>query len=92
VTAMGTIVNHGLPAAARRGPGIAIGRLPPGLRDALASALHPAFLVSACVAFLAWVIAMLGVKEVALSRSVDELAAVEAAAGTPNPGETRPTS
>jgi EmrB/QacA subfamily drug resistance transporter len=88
VTAMGTIVNHGLPAGARRGTGVAIGRLPPGLRDALASALHPAFLVSACIAFAVWVIAVVGVQEVTLSRSVEDLAAVEASAGTPDPGET----
>ncbi len=86
VTAMGTIVNHGLPAAARRGAGVSIGRLPPGLRDALANALHPAFLASACVAVLVWVIAVLGVKETTLSRTVDDIATVEAAAGTPNPG------
>ncbi len=86
VTVMGTIVNHGLPAGARAGGGVAIHRLPPGLRSALADALHPAFLAATVVALLVWAIAVLGVKEVALRRSVDEVSAVEAAAGTPNPG------
>jgi hypothetical protein len=35
------------------------------------------------------VIAVMGVKEVALRQSVDELTAAEAAAGAPNPGEVR---
>jgi hypothetical protein len=54
-------------------------RLPPALRDDLASALKPAFLAAACVAILVWVIALLGVKEVPL-RSGFEDAASEVAA------------
>jgi EmrB/QacA subfamily drug resistance transporter len=91
VTLMGTIVNHGLPAQARRGgPGITIGRLPPHVRDALANALHPAFLASSVIALGVWAIAVFGVKEVALKRSVDEISAVEASAATPNPGPGSP--
>jgi EmrB/QacA subfamily drug resistance transporter len=91
VTIMGALVNHGLPAAATRrgGEGAAIHRLPPALRVALANALHPAFLVATAVALGVWVIAVIGVKEVALRQSVDELTAAEAAAGAPNPGEVR---
>jgi EmrB/QacA subfamily drug resistance transporter len=86
VSVMGVIVNAGLPAQASTGEGVAIHRLPPALRDALASALKPAFLASTCVALLVWVIAVIWVKEVPLRRSVEPIAAAEAAAGTPNPG------
>ena len=48
VTIMGVIVNQGLPA----GVSAARSRHPPpaaGRREALANALHPAFLAAACV-------------------------------------------
>jgi hypothetical protein len=84
VTVMGVLVNHGQP------PGVAGGseatqvhRLPPRLREGLAAAIHPAFLVAACIAAAVWVIAVLFVKEQALRRSLDEVAAADAAAGTP---------
>jgi hypothetical protein len=84
VTVMGVLVNHGLP------PGVAVGgegsqvhRLPPALRSGLAGAIQPAFLVAACIAAAVWVIAVLFVKEQALRRSLDEVAAVDAAAATP---------
>ena len=84
VTVMGVIVNHGLP------PGIGDGGRgrdgPPAARvarQALADALKPAFFAAVCVSALVWVIAVVGVKEVPLRRSVDEVAAAEAAAGTP---------
>jgi EmrB/QacA subfamily drug resistance transporter len=86
VSLMGVIVNAGLPAQAAKGEGVAIHRLPPALRDSLASALKPAFFAATVVALLVWVIALVWVKEVPLRRSVDELAVVEAAAGAPNPG------
>jgi hypothetical protein len=76
-------VNHGLPAGARGGEGAAIHRLPPALRTALADALHPAFLAAAIVALVVWVIALLGVKEVPLRESLDDVSAAEASAGTP---------
>jgi EmrB/QacA subfamily drug resistance transporter len=86
VSVMGVIVNAGVPAQAAAGEGVAIHRLPPGLRDSLAGALKPAFLAAAVVAVLVWVIALVWVKEVPLRRSVDEIGAAEAAAATPNPG------
>jgi EmrB/QacA subfamily drug resistance transporter len=87
VTVMGAIVNHGLPAAAAGGrDAVPIHRLPPALRAALAGALHPAFLAATIVSVVVWVIAVVGVKEVELRESVDEIAAVDASAGTPATG------
>jgi EmrB/QacA subfamily drug resistance transporter len=85
VTIMGVIVNHGLPAGVGAGGegSTAIHRLPPALRSGLADALHPAFLAAACVAALVWVIAVVFVKEQHLRRSLDEVSAADAAAGTP---------
>jgi MFS family permease len=84
VTIMGAIVNHGLP------PGIGsidtettIHRLPERLRVDLAAAIKPAFFAAVCVSALVWVIAVAGVKELPLRRSLDEVAAADAAAGTP---------
>jgi EmrB/QacA subfamily drug resistance transporter len=85
VTLMGAIVNAGLPPGAGAA-GTQIERLPPALRATFASALKPAFFAAAAVSALVWVIAVVWVKEVPLSRSVDELSAVEASAATPNPG------
>ena len=84
VTIIGAIVNHGLPASARGSEATPVHRLPPALRHTLAAALHPAFLAAAVVAALVWVIAVLGVKEVELRQSVDEVAAGEASAGSPS--------
>jgi len=86
VSVMGVIVNSGLPRETTAGGGVAIHRLPPGLRESLASALRPAFLASACVAVLVWVVALVWVKEAPLRRTVDIVPAAEAAAGAPNPG------
>jgi hypothetical protein len=84
VTIMGAIVNHGLPrGVAAGGEGAVIHRLPPALRSGLANALHPAFFAAACVSALVWVIAVVFVKEQPLRESLDEVAAVDAAAGTP---------
>jgi EmrB/QacA subfamily drug resistance transporter len=74
VTVMGVIVNHGLPQGATAGDGIAIHRLPPGLREALAAAIKPAFFAAAVVALLVWLIAVLWVKEVPLRQSVEDVA------------------
>jgi hypothetical protein len=82
---MGAIVNAGLPAGAGAA-GTQIERLPPVLRESFASALKPAFFAAFVVSALVWVIAVLWVKEVPLSRGVDELSAIEASAATPNPG------
>ena len=85
VAIMGVIVNHGLPqgvGAAGDGSS-AIHRLPPTLRTGLANALHPAFFAAACVSAVVWLIAVVFVKEQHLRRSLDEVEAVDAAAGTP---------
>jgi EmrB/QacA subfamily drug resistance transporter len=83
VTIMGAIVNSGLPAAAAGSEAVPVHRLPPALRSALANALHPAFLAAAIVSVLVWLVALLGVKEVPLRDSLDEIAAVDASAGAP---------
>jgi hypothetical protein len=84
VTIMGVIVNHGLPASVRAGgEGSVVHRLPPAGRAGLAHALHPAFFAAAIVSFLVWVIAVGWVKEQPLRQSLDEVAAADAAAGTP---------
>ena len=87
VTVMGAIVNHGLPSGVGGAEGVGIHRLAPAARDGLAHALHPAFLVAALVAAVVWLIAVLWVKEQPLRRSLDEVAAVDAAAGTPATAE-----
>ena len=78
VTVMGVIVNHGLPAQAQAGEGIAH-RLPPAVRVALADALHPAFLAAAFVSALVWLIALVGVKDVPLRSGFEDAARAEAA-------------
>jgi EmrB/QacA subfamily drug resistance transporter len=85
VAVMGVIVNHGLPTGVG-GEGAPVHRLPSALRVAFAAALRPAFLAAALVSALAWLVALLWVKEVPLRRSVDELPPAEAAAAAPNPG------
>jgi hypothetical protein len=57
-------------------------RLPPAGRQILADALRPAFLVSTAIALCAWVIAVKYVKEQRLRRTLDEVAAADASAGT----------
>jgi len=84
---MGAIINHGLPPGVGGSQGIGIHRLPPLARAGLANALHPAFLVAACVSAVVWLIAVLWVKEQPLRRSLDEVSAVDAAAGTPATAE-----
>jgi EmrB/QacA subfamily drug resistance transporter len=84
VTIIGAIVNHGLPSSASGGAELGVvHRLPPALRQALSDALHPAFLAATVVALIVWVVAVLGVKEVTLRRSVDDVAAAEASAAAP---------
>ena len=69
VTVMGVIVNHGLPrGVAAGGEAAQVHRLPPALRSGLAGAIHPAFLVAACISAAVWVIAVLFVKEQPLRR------------------------
>jgi MFS family permease len=90
VTVMGAIVNHGLPTKASHGAELSvIHRLPPVLRVALAHALHPAFVAATIVAVLVWLIALVGVKEVPLRESLDDIGPIEAAAGTPATGQAK---
>ncbi len=83
VTVMGAIVNHGLPSGLGGSQGIGIHRLAPAGRQALADALKPAFFVAACVSLAVWFVAVIWVKEQPLRRTLDEVSAAEAAAGTP---------
>jgi MFS family permease len=83
VTVLGAIINSGLPSGLGGSEGIGIHRLPLRAREELAAALKPAFLVSACIAVVVWFVAVLWVKEQPLRRSLDEVSAVDAAAGTP---------
>jgi EmrB/QacA subfamily drug resistance transporter len=73
VTIMGVIVNQGLPPAARsHGLGAAVHRLPPIARAHLADALKPAFLASACIAALAFVVVLVGIEELPLRKGFEE--------------------
>jgi EmrB/QacA subfamily drug resistance transporter len=73
VAAMGVIVNQRLPSSARI-QGTAIHRLPPAGREALANALHPAFLLAALLCVLVFVISLLWVREVPLRHGFEETA------------------
>ena len=71
VTVMGVIINHGLPS----GPHLdrqAVHRLPPHLREALANAMHPAFLAASALCVVTWVIVVLWLKEVPLRKELEE--------------------
>jgi EmrB/QacA subfamily drug resistance transporter len=80
VTAMGVIVNHGLPPGVGAGEGVAVHRLPPRLREDLADALHPAFLVAAVVALAVWAIAALYIEEAPLRQGFEEASALDSLA------------
>ncbi|MDQ2982609.1 MAG: MFS transporter [Actinomycetota bacterium] len=73
VTLMGVIVNQGLPASVKGGGFGPVHRLPPRAREALANALHPAFLsaVFLCAIVLVLVIAL--VKEVPLRSGFEDV-------------------
>ncbi len=73
VAAMGAIVNQRLPQSARI-EGTAIHRLPPAGREALANALHPAFLLAAVLCLLVFVISLRWVREVPLRHGFEETA------------------
>jgi MFS family permease len=83
VTVMGAIVNHGLPPGVGGSENVGIHRLPLAARAALAAAIRPAFAVAACASACVWLIAVIWVKEQPLRRSLDEVSAADAAAGTP---------
>ena len=86
VAVMGLIVNSGLPPGATLVDGVGIHRLSPGLREDLAAALKPAFLLATLLGVLVWIVALVWVQEVPLRRSVDEVSPAEAAAGAPGLG------
>jgi EmrB/QacA subfamily drug resistance transporter len=83
VTIMGVLVNHGLPPGVGADELGSIHRLPLRARVQLANAIRPAFFAAAVVSAAVWVIAVVYVKEQRLRRSLDEVSAADAAAGTP---------
>jgi EmrB/QacA subfamily drug resistance transporter len=83
VTIMGVIVNHGLPPGVGAGELASVHRLPAHARVGLADAIRPAFFTAACVSALVWLVAVRYVHEQHLRRSLDEVSAADAAAGTP---------
>jgi EmrB/QacA subfamily drug resistance transporter len=75
VTLMGVIVNQRLPAGASL-EGATIHRLPPAGREALANALHPAFLLAAALCAAVFVISLLWVREVPLRPGLEDASPV----------------
>ena len=71
VTLMGVIVNQGLPTGVS-GEGSVVHRLPPALREDLASALRPAFLTAAALCILVLAIVLVGIREVPLRKGLEE--------------------
>jgi EmrB/QacA subfamily drug resistance transporter len=84
VTLMGVIVNQRLPAGASL-EGATIHRLPPAGREALANALHPAFLLAALLCVLVLVISLLWVREVPLRQGLEETPPVVGDETSPQP-------
>ncbi len=71
VTLMGVIVNQGLPEGVGA-EGSVVHRLPPALREDLASALQPAFLAAAILCVVVLVIVLFGIREVPLRKGFEE--------------------
>jgi EmrB/QacA subfamily drug resistance transporter len=71
VALMGVIVNQQLPSSVRA-EGTVIHRLPPAGREALANALHPAFLLAVVLCALVFVISLLWVREVPLRHGFED--------------------
>jgi EmrB/QacA subfamily drug resistance transporter len=84
VTLMGVIVNQRLPAGASL-EGATIHRLPPAGREALANALHPAFLLAALLCVLVLLISLLWVREVPLRQGLEETPPVVGDETSPQP-------
>ena len=72
VTLMGVIVNQGLPKAVGGSGAEIVHRLPPSLRDDLASALQPAFLAAAVLCLVVLVVVIVGIREVPLRKGLEE--------------------
>jgi EmrB/QacA subfamily drug resistance transporter len=75
VTAMGVIINQGLPAGADVDR-LSLHRLPPDLRAALADAMQPAFLAAAGLCVVVLLIVALWLREVPLRRDFEEEPAI----------------
>jgi len=86
VTAMGVIVNQRLPASVDA-DGAVIHRLPPAGREALANALHPAFLLAAVLCAIVFVISLLWVREVPLRGGLEGVPVGDEA--SPQPAATQ---
>jgi MFS family permease len=85
VTLMGVIVNQGLPPAARNEQ--VAHRLAPLARVELADALHPAFLASACLCVVVFLLVVFGIREVPLRKGFEEPSlADELGQRDPSPG------
>src|SRR5438034_4036570 len=83
VTLMGVIVNQNLPSGLQTS-GVAIHRLPPSGRAALASALHPAFLSAVFLCAAVFVISLLWVREAPLRTELEDMTVGDEA--SPQPG------
>jgi hypothetical protein len=79
-----------LPRGIRAGnEGLGVHRLSPRLRSELADALHPAFLAASIFAALLWLVVLVGIEDVPLRRTTEDVpAAGELATGAPDPGTT----
>ncbi len=86
VALMGVIVNQRLPASARL-EGATIHRLPPAGREALANALHPAFLLAAALCLAVFVISLLWVREVPLRHGLEDVPPVVGDETSPQPAQ-----
>jgi len=91
VAAMGVIVNQRLPSSARI-EGTAVHRLPPAGQEALANALHPAFLLAAVLCLLVFVISLLWVREVPLRGGLEDAAPPVGDETSPQPATVRSRS
>ena len=80
---MGVIVNQNLPSGLQTS-GVAIHRLPPSGRAALASALHPAFLSAVFLCAAVFVISLLWVREAPLRTELEDMTVGDEA--SPQPG------
>src|SRR6266550_476912 len=83
VTLMGVIVNQNLPSGLQTS-GVAIHRLPPAGRAALAKALHPAFLSAVFLCAAVFVISLLWVREAPLRTGLEDVAVGDEV--SPQPG------
>jgi EmrB/QacA subfamily drug resistance transporter len=86
VTLMGVIVNQRLPTSAKL-EGATIHRLAPAGREALANALHPAFLLAAALCAAVFVVSLLWVREVPLREGLEDAPPVVGDETSPQPAQ-----